>query len=64
MIGVLARVLKDLAVDGVDPVVETVERFDRAGVIDVHAQMPHAAETGRDVEGDVIVGRPAGKPWP
>ena len=64
MIVVLVIVRKNLAVDFVDPAVEPVERFHRRRRVELHAQMPQAAEAGRDVERHVVVRRPAGEPGP
>jgi len=48
----------------VRPPVEPGERLDRGGRVDLHAQVPHPAEAGRDVERDVVVAAPAREPRP
>ena len=60
----IARVRRDVAVDLVDPAIEMRERFHRCRRVDLHAEMPHPSESGRDVERDVFACRSAGEPWP
>ena len=55
---------EDLAVELVDPAVQPIKRLDGSREVDCHTQVAQPAETGRDVEGDVIVRRAAGKPRP
>ena len=39
----------------VDPAIEPAERFDGRRDVDLHAQVPQAAEAGGDVKRDVFV---------
>ena len=64
VIVVLVAVAEDLAVDLVDPAVQPGQRLEGRLHVELHAQVPQAAETGGDVERDVIVRRAAGEPRP